>query len=147
MVSAASFRPLQKTQERGTHSSEMGKGKRNPEKAGHPQSATAYTGYAWGLNGDNSNYSGGFSGFSAGTNAGVFGDRSSGGVTSGPGGLVPSSGPGTVTIVGVNVSASLLGKFSFGLNATNYSKPLQLGSFWAFTTADWSNYLARRVCQ
>jgi hypothetical protein len=31
-------------------------------------SATAYTGLAWGLNGNNSNYSGGFSGFSFGTN-------------------------------------------------------------------------------
>ena len=110
-------------------------------------SATAYSGFAWGLNGDNSNYSGGFSGFSAGTNVGVFGNSSSGGLTGGPGGVVPSSGPGTVTVVGASASASLVGKFTFGLNATNYTNPIQLGKFWAFTPSDWANYFARRGCR
>ncbi len=110
-------------------------------------SATAYTGLAWGLYSDNSNYKGGFSGFSAGTNLGIFSDRSSGGLTGGTGGMVPSRGPGTVTVVGATASASLIGRFSFGVNATNYSNPIQLGKFWAFTLADWANYFARSVCR
>jgi hypothetical protein len=62
------------------------------------------------------------------------------------GGICFGSGPDTVTVVGVSASASLFGKFTFGLNATNYTNPLQLGKFWAFTPSDWSNYFARRGC-
>ena len=110
-------------------------------------SATAYTGLAWGLNGDNSNYSGGFTGFSAGTNVGIFGDRSSGGLTGGFGGMVPRRGPGTVTVVGASASVSLVGRFTYGLNATNYTHPAQLGRFWAFTPVDWVYYFERSVCR
>lgn len=111
-------------------------------------SASAYTGVAWGLNSSNSNYAGGFTGFNVGTPAGGgFVATSSGGVTNGVGGLSPSTGSGSVTVAGGSIGLALLGKFQGGLSGTNYTQPLQLGKFWAFSIADWGNYIARRVCQ
>jgi len=41
MLSAASYPPLHKTQERGTHSFAAGKGKSKYERLGHPPPAAA----------------------------------------------------------------------------------------------------------
>jgi hypothetical protein len=62
-------------------------------------SGSAYTGFVYGLNSSNSNYSGGFTGVNGGAGFGGFAARSSGGLTGGAGGLLPTSG---VTAAGVS---------------------------------------------
>ena len=109
-------------------------------------SGSLYSGFVWGLNSSNSNYSGGFTGVVAGGTVGGFAASSSGGLTSGPAGLAPSSG---VKVVGGSVGASLVGPFSGGVNATNYSDPVQLGKYWGFgpNELDWLLYAARQACK
>jgi hypothetical protein len=109
-------------------------------------SGSVYTGYVWGLNGSNSNYSGGFTGVNGGAGLGGFAESSSGGLTGGTSGLAPN---GKVNAAGISFGGGLLGGFSGGVTATNYSKPAQLGKFWGFglNPADWLLYAARQVCK
>ena len=77
-------------------------------------SGTLYQSNVYNLNNSNSNYAGGFKGVNG----------------SGPiiGGFAAHA-PG-VTAVGASVGVSLLGgPFTFGVNRTEYTKPLQLGRF------------------
>jgi hypothetical protein len=108
-------------------------------------SGSVYTGFVYGLNDSNSNYSGGFTGANGGAGPGAFAARSSGGLTGGPGGLVPN--PSGVTAGGISFGGGLLGGASFGVTATNYSKPLQLGKYSGFSQLDWLLYAARQVCK
>jgi len=107
-------------------------------------SGSLYGGFIWGLNSSNSNYKGGFSGVNAGAGLGGFAASSSGGLTGGPSGLVPN---GAVRVGGIGLGGGLLGGFSGGVTATNYTKPLQLGKFWAFGPLDALLYAARQVCK
>jgi RHS repeat-associated protein len=109
-------------------------------------SGSVYTGYVWGLNGSNSNYSGGFTGVNGGAGLGGFAESSSGGLTGGTSGLAPN---GKVNAAGISFGGGLFGGFSGGVTATNYSKPAQLGKFWGFglNPADWLLYAARQVCK
>jgi hypothetical protein len=72
--------------------------------------------------------------------------RSSGGLTGGTSGLVPN---GNVNAAGISLGGGLLGGFSGGVTATNYSNPVQLGEFWGFglNPVDWLLYAARQVCK
>ena len=108
-------------------------------------SGSVYTGFVYGLNTSNSNYSGGFTGFNAGNGPGGFVASSSGGLTGGPGRLVPN--PRGVTAGGVSLGASLVPTPTGGVTATNYTSPTQLGKFWAFTPLDAILYAARQVCK
>ena len=47
--------------------------------------------------------------------------------------------------MGISLGGGLLGGFSGGVTATNYSNPAQLGNFWAFTPLDDLIYEARQV--
>jgi len=109
---------------------------------------SVYSGYAYGLNGSNSNYGGGFTGFNGGLGPGVFGASTSGGLTGGVSGLaVRPSAPGAVNVGGLSFGGGLLGGFSGGLTATNYTSPIQMGKFWAFDVGDWAMYAAKQVCK
>jgi RHS repeat-associated protein len=107
-------------------------------------SGSVYNGYIYGLNNSNSNYGGGFTGFNGAYGVGVFGASTSGGLTSGVGGLAPD---GVVTVGGVGIGAGLMGGFSGGATATNYTEPIQGGSFWAFDVSDWALYAAKQMCK
>jgi RHS repeat-associated protein len=109
-------------------------------------SGSVYTGFVWGLNGSNSNYSGGFTGVNGGAGLGGFAESSSGGLTGGTSGLAPN---GNVNAAGISLGGGLLGGFSGGVTATNYSNPAQLGKFWGFglNPVDWLLYAARQVCK
>lgn len=96
-------------------------------------SGNVYTGYVWGLNNDNSNYSGGFSGVNgpiepSGT-VGLNIQASSDGLTKGFKGMVPD--PRGVKSATIGVGKSLLGSRTAGFTATHYSPPLQMGRWWA----------------
>ena len=52
-----------------------------------------------------------------------------------------------VKVGGVSVGAGLIGGFSRGVIATNYTKPLQLGKFWEFGPTDFVLYAAGQVCK
>jgi RHS repeat-associated protein len=108
-------------------------------------SGSVYSGFVWGLNNSNSNYSGGFTGVNGGAGLGGFAASSSAGLTGGPSGLIPN--PRGVTASGASLGGGLLGGFSGGATATNYTNPVQLGKFWAFSPLDWALYLARKGCQ
>jgi len=111
-------------------------------------SGSVYSGYVYGLNGSNSNYSGGFTGFNGGAGPGVFGASSSGGLTGGVSGLgVNPLAPGAVTSGGLSFGGGLLSGFAGGVTATNYSNPIQMGKFWAFDVGDWSMYAAKQACK
>jgi RHS repeat-associated protein len=110
-------------------------------------SGSVYSGLAYGLNDSNSNYSGGFTGFGAGFGVGGFMESSSGGLTGGPGGLLPSGGSNAVTVVGVSTGASLVGALTFGGTVTNYTSPLQVGGHWSFGMLDDALYIANGVCR
>jgi RHS repeat-associated protein len=107
-------------------------------------SGSVYSGFIYGLNSSNSNYSGGFTGVNGAAGIGGFAASSSGGLTGGPGGLVPN---GAVKVGGVSFGGGLLGGFSGGVTATNYTNPAQLGKYWALGPVDWLLYAARQVCQ
>ncbi|MGN6592932.1 MAG: hypothetical protein ACTHJX_08540 [Terriglobales bacterium] len=106
-------------------------------------SATVYSGFVYGLNGSNSNYAGGFTSASAGYIVGAYGASSSGGLAGGPGGIIPN---GSVTAAGVSLGASILVSPSAALGAEEYTRPAQLGKFWAFGAGDLLFYAARQVC-
>jgi hypothetical protein len=90
----------------------------------------------------------GFTGLNGGAGLGGFVASSSGGVTGGAGGLaVHPSAPGSVTAFGGSIGGGVLGGFSRGVTATNYSNPFQLGKFAAFGIADYLLYAARQVCK
>jgi hypothetical protein len=89
-------------------------------------SGSVDSGFVYGLNSSNSNYSGGFTG--------VNGDAA---------GLSPTGG---VRAAGLSLGAVLLGGFSGGVSATNYTNPLQRGKFAAFTPVDFLLYAVRQVC-
>lgn len=107
-------------------------------------SGSIYRGFVWGLNGSNSNYSGGFSGLNGGAGLGSFAESSSGGLTSGTGGLLPN---GEVNSAGISFGGGILGGFSGGATATNYTAPRQLGKFTGFSRLDWLLYTVRQVCK
>jgi hypothetical protein len=106
-------------------------------------SGSIYTGFVYGLNSSNSNYSGGFTGFNVGDGLGIFGASSSGGLSGGTGGLAPN---GAVTAGGISLGGGLLGGLAGGATATNYTNPLQLGKLWAFDPLDALLYAARQLC-
>jgi len=106
-------------------------------------SGSTYTGFVYGLNSSNPNYSGGFTGINGGAGLGGFAASSSGGITHGVSGLIPTGG---IKAVSVALGAGLLGGFSGGVSASNYTKPLQLGKFVAFTPADYLVYALRQLC-
>jgi RHS repeat-associated protein len=108
-------------------------------------SGSLYSGFVYGLNNSNSNYSGGFTGVNGGAGLGGFAASSSGGLTGGLGRMVPN--PRSVSAAGVSFGAGLLGGFSGGITATNYTNPLQLGKYWAFGPLDALLYASRQVCQ
>ena len=68
-------------------------------------SGSAYTGFVYGLNDSNSNYSGGFTGVNGSAGYEGFVARSSGGLTGGASGLLPTRG---VTVVGGSFGVGLL---------------------------------------
>ncbi|MBW8882585.1 MAG: hypothetical protein JF615_14525 [Asticcacaulis sp.] len=115
-------------------------------------SVTASTGFAWGLNDDNSNYAGGFSGASlSGPAIGGFVARSSNSFQAGTGikGFVPApiGTKGAVTVVGLSVGANLTGGAGGGVHFTNYTRPVQLGRFgpgWTFS--DYIMYGLNQFC-
>jgi len=107
-------------------------------------SGSVYSGYVWGLNDSNSNYGGGFTGANAGAGIGGFAASTSGGLTGGGNGLKPD---GSVNSAGLSFGGSLVGALSGGLTATNYTDPIQMGSFWGFDANDWSMYVAKQVCK
>jgi RHS repeat-associated protein len=106
-------------------------------------SGSLFSGFVYGLNNSNSNYSGGFTGVNGGAGLGGFATSSSGGLTGGIAGLAPN---GAVKVGGISLGGGLLGGFSGGITATNYSNPFQLGRFWAFNLADAFFYAARQLC-
>lgn len=107
---------------------------------------SVYTGFVYGLNNSNSNYSGGFTGVNGGAGIGGFAASSSGGLTGGGGGLIPNTRE--VTAVGVSGGGSLLSGVSGGVTATNYTQPLQLGKNpLGFGLIDPALYLARQACK
>jgi hypothetical protein len=115
-------------------------------------SGSLYSGYVYGLNDSNSNYAGGFTGVNGGAGPGGFVASSSGGLTglanNGLSGLaVNPSAPNAVTVGGLSFGAGLLGGFSGGITATNYSSPIQMGKFWAFDALDWALYAQRQICK
>ena len=105
-------------------------------------SGSVYTGFVYGLNNSNSNYSGGFTGVNGGAGLGGFAASSSGGLTGGASGLAAN---GAVNAGGMSFGGGLLGGFSGGVTATNYSNPSQLGKYWAFGPLDLLLSAARQV--
>ena len=103
---------------------------------------SVYTGFVYGLNDANSNYSGGFTGFNVGAGPGIFAASSSGGLTGGTSKMAPN---GEVTAYGVSLGAGLLSGFSGGVTATNYSSAQPIGKFGAFTTLDLLLFAARQT--
>jgi hypothetical protein len=107
---------------------------------------SVFSGFIYGpLQGNNSGYSNGFtSGTYSWSAFGIFGSASSGGVAGNPLAFVP----GGVKVGGVSIGGNLLGVTPNGsLSATQYSQPLQLGKYWAFSPLDWALYGARQVCK
>jgi RHS repeat-associated protein len=113
---------------------------------------SAFFGFVWGLNGNNSNYKDGFTSgsISVGTplvHVGVqlTGSSSSGGFANGPEQMAPNY---NVTSVTVGINASLISPSVIGdVSATNYSQPLQLGSGWTLgSLLDAVAVLANQLC-
>ena len=97
-----------------------------------------YTGFVYGLNGDNSNYAGGFTGVSGSTEGvGGFAAKSSGGLVPHSGGIIPN---GPVTVAGISASASLVPGATGTASVTQY--------FWTETAriAGSPNRIARANC-
>jgi len=92
-------------------------------------SANISGGFVWGLNDSNSNYSGGFSGVNGSGRVGLNIQSSSGGLTGSARELIPN--PREVTSVALTAGASLIPTPTGGTTVTNYTKPLQMGKWWA----------------
>ena len=104
-------------------------------------SITAYTGAVYGLNGSNSNYSGGFTSANVSTPVGgAFAASSSGGYAS----ARPDS---KVRSVGMSAGVALVGGVTFGAAATKYTNPLRVGRFAGFNAVDMATFLARQLCR
>ena len=103
-----------------------------------------YSGFIYGLNNSNSNYSGGFTGVNGGAGMGGFAASSSGGLTGGTSGLAAN---GAVNVAGVSFGGGLLSGFSGGVTATNYTNPVQLGKYWASSPLDGLFIALRQVCK
>jgi RHS repeat-associated protein len=111
-------------------------------------SGSINSGFVYGLNDSNSNYSRGFTGVGGSAGGGGFLQSSSGGLSNGAKGLIPN--PRAVTVGGGSVGASLLGGFSGGVSATHYTKPLQLGRWGGLiglSPLDAPFYAARQLCK
>ena len=87
-----------------------------------------YTGFVWGLDDSNANYSGGFSGVNGQKAVGLNVQSSSGGLTGSARELIPN--PRQVTSVALTAGGSLIPTPTGGASVTNYTKPLQLGKWW-----------------
>jgi hypothetical protein len=99
-------------------------------------SVTASSGLVYGLDGTNNGFSGPFKG-------GSFSAPTPIPFVSAGGSVVHSGG---VTVVSAGASAALVGRYGFGISATNTSKPLNIGNFSGFSLGDFIGYLARRPC-
>lgn len=109
-------------------------------------SGSAYTGFVWGLNSSNSNYSGGFTGVNGGAGLGGFAAGSSQGMDSvGLNGIIPN--PRGVVAAGVSLGTGVIPGPTGGVTLTDYSNPAQLGKYWGFGPVDWLLYAARQVCK
>jgi hypothetical protein len=112
-------------------------------------SANVSTGFVWGLNDSNSNYSGGFSGVNGSGRVGFNAQASSGGLTGSGRELIPD--PRGVKSLSLTVGDSLLQTPTGGVTVTNYSKPLQMGKWWAqasnMTMADAALVAANQACR
>jgi len=111
-------------------------------------SGTVSSGFVYGLNDSNSNYSGGFTGVSGAAAVGGFVQSSSGGLTNGARGVIPN--PRGVTVGGVSAGASLLGGVKFAGTVTHYTQPLQLGRWGGLiglSPLDAPFYSARQLCK
>jgi hypothetical protein len=109
-------------------------------------SGSVYTGAAYGLNNDNSNYSGGFT-----TGSGSVGpvsvsvSRSSNGLGESLG-VAPSGTPNAVTTITAGGGEGLNTQVTGFGSVTNYSNPIQAGQFSGFELGDLLAYGARQVC-
>jgi RHS repeat-associated protein len=113
-------------------------------------SLTGTRGYVSGLNRSNSNYEGGFTTVSASGGqpfaVGLWRSWSSDGLKGFPHGSILPNGP--VRGTGTSVGLSLFGVGAIAGSLTDYSKPRQLGKFWAFEPQDVAFYLVRQAaCQ
>jgi RHS repeat-associated protein len=116
-------------------------------------SGAAYSGLVTGLNGNNSNYSGGFTTgtVSAGipipkVGVQVAASSSSGGLTGSLRQMIPNGQVNSLT-VGVNVGL-VSPPVSVTGAVTNYSNPLQLGKYWTMVTSplDAAMFIANQAC-
>jgi hypothetical protein len=112
-------------------------------------SGSVTRGYVWGLNGDNSNYAGGFTTASisggASFSVGLWWSGSSNGINGLPNNILPN---GPVRASGESLGVSLFGPVSVAVSVTDYSKPKSLGKFWAFGPKDFWIYAGRQIfCQ
>jgi hypothetical protein len=86
----------------------------------------------------------GLGGFAAASSGGLTGAAQGGGLQGAASALAPN---GQVRAGGVSLGGGLLGGFSGGVTATNYTNPLQLGKFWAFGPTDFALYAAKQACK
>ncbi|HET7584034.1 MAG TPA: RHS repeat-associated core domain-containing protein [Gemmatimonadaceae bacterium] len=113
-------------------------------------SASGYSGFAYGLTGDNGNYQGGSTSLSFTPipvlggfgNVGVFGACSSGGLMNNPTDLHC----GDVHVIGITGNVALGPTLPVAVAATNYSQPKPIGRFALFSLKDYALYLARQLC-
>jgi hypothetical protein len=121
-----------------------------PQRPGPPAnllSGSAYSGFAYGLYDDNSNYSGGFTSISASYGPiSVTGSRSSNGVGE-PIGVAPPGTPGAVTTITMGGGEGLNSQGTAFGSVTNYSNPIQIGQFTGFGYIDFLAYGARQLCK
>jgi len=113
----------------------------------------AFSGGVWGLQGNNSNYSGGFTSVTASGSipvpfVGLQGtlSGSSGGLTGTPSQMMPDGQVKSLTF-GPNLSL-VSPRYSATAAVTNYSAPKQLGKYWtlAFSPLDQLLFLANQTC-
>lgn len=120
---------------------------------GHPPAV--YSGAVWGLNNDNSNYSGGFTSGTVSVStpipfAGVqaTGSSSSGGLTGARQQMIPNpAAPNAVDSLTFGVNAALRSPpIAVTAAVTNYSKSLQLGRYIPTSLLDGLGFVANQVC-
>ena len=112
-------------------------------------SANISSGFVWGLNDSNTNYSGGFSGVNGSGRVGVNVQSSSGGLTGGARELIPN--PREVTSVTLTAGVSLIPTPTGGATVTHATRPLQMGRWWAqasnMNMIDGSLIAANQACR
>jgi hypothetical protein len=101
---------------------------------------SVFTGYISGpLGGDNGGYQGGFTTASLSVPVPAPGLSAVGSVS--------KSGNGVKSVTG-GVGGSLLGRYGLTVSKTDYTKPLQLGKYWAFSNPnDLLFFIAHQVCK